>query len=217
MLLSLLGSVAWAGVLVVNTTVPVDVRLEGASVVRSFGPLVAEIDLAAGPVSLELRRGESSQKVDLEMPVMGRTQLAVSAKAITPGPAPAPVGDPSTLELHAAPGKAFSLVMDGNRLVAFASAIPVTLVGVAPGAHSLELRSADFTLVWGRGTLTVQAGDHLQLNASEGQMLELGGHTGAWAPEQGKDSPPPAPSRTPSPPAEDTRLPEVNDPDLLGN
>ena len=58
----------------------------------------------------------------------------------------------------------------------------MSLHGIPSGEHTLELRSSDLLVIWLRGTLYLQPGDDLNLQVSEGRMLEVFGRPGAWQP-----------------------------------
>lgn len=209
-LLAVWAPEARAGVLALDIAVPVELRLEGTSVLRTFGALTAEVDLAAGPASLEIVRDGKSQVVDVNLPVQGRVQLTVKADSVKAAAGPPQSDGTGALELHAEAGKTFSLVMDGAREIVFGARFPVTLPALPPGPHSLELRSADLTLVWCRGTLVVAAGDALVLDASEGHLARVTGREGAWRPDHADT---PAPD---APPRDDQTVPDVNSSDPLG-
>lgn len=203
--LHLAGAGAWAGVLQVDTAVPAEIRMEGATVLRTFGPRVAELDLAAGPATVEIVRDGVHKSVDLTLPVQGTVHLAVKAKGESVDASPVAPANAGVLELHAAAGKTFTLLIDGDRVVVFGAAFPVTLPAVAPGNHLLELRSADQTIVWSSASVTVRAGDHVYVNAAEGRMLEVSGGGSAGAP-----------STAPLMDGDDSSFPTVNSPDILG-
>ena len=91
-------------------------------------------------------------------------------------------GAPPRVELRAAEGEQFSLIVDGERVAVFSSAQPLVLETLAPGDHAIEIRSADQTVVWLRGTLELRPADALVISVTEGRMAEVFGRAGAFRP-----------------------------------
>ena len=178
----LLLAPALAGTVVVDATLPVEVRLNGVPVVQTFGASTVTLPgVPAGRQSFTVYRSGSPTAIDIDVPESDPVRLVVTADTLTSDRAPTP--DPGVaprIELTAATGQRFAVVLDGRRFAVLTSQQALRIDDLAPGEHQLELRSADHLIVWVRGTLTIQPGDDLRLSVSEGRMVDVFGREGAW-------------------------------------
>ena len=186
-------SVSWAASVVVQTSVPVEVRVDGAPAVKTFGPSVVRIpDVEPGPHAFMVWRNGTPTTIHLEVPTEGTMRLMIGADAIEATDAAPSATDPTppTVELRATQGQRFAAIVDGRRAGLITSDQPLRLLELGTGLHSLELRTEDLLVVWVRGTLDLQPGDALVVSAAEGRMVEVFGRTEAWrAAQAGQERP----------------------------
>jgi hypothetical protein len=88
------------------------------------------------------------------------------------------------VELRPEPGQRFTVILDGVRLAVLGPSSPLRLEDLGPGEHRLELRTADNTTIWARGTLVLQPGDDLALGIAEGKPVQVFGRAEAWQPSR---------------------------------
>lgn len=201
--LSLLGALTLAGSLLIQTSVPAEVHLDGAKVFESFEATHASLpDVPAGPHQIVVYRDGVGRKLDVEVPREGVLRVLVGAESLDTDQAAArPASATPRVELRAAAGQSFALILDGARTTNLSSKAPLTLDQLTPGEHTFELRSANMQTIWVRGTLLLKAGDDLIIRAAEGRMIEVFGRDSAWVPEgadgNGDAAPPPGPAPAP--------------------
>ncbi len=198
MFLPLLVSAALAGDLLLDATVPVELRESGEVLVQTWGPgTLRLVDLRAGPHLVELVAGGRARTLTVEVPDSGGVRLRVLGSTVTqerlpPGPPSRPV-----LELKSGSEDSFALVLDGERRLVFSDAAVVQLEGITPGEHALEIRSADLLTIWSRGALVLDGDARVVATARRGQTLDVFGPEGAWVPSAGAAK---APPEAPTPP-----------------
>lgn len=179
-LLSLFCGLAQAGALFVHAEVKAEVLRGDEPLLRTFGPTDVWLsNLPEGPHLLTVTRGAEKQVVEVTLAKEGDTRLDITAKAVSTGPVgPPPKDQPATwLHLDPTPGQRFALVVDGRRIGAFGPQQGLSLRGLAEGPHAIELRSADLTTVWARGSLALVANAPVQITATEGLPPTVKGAT----------------------------------------
>ena len=173
---------AFAGTVVFETTVATEVRWEQLRLLQTFGPAtVAVPDLPEGTLNFQVYRDGVPVPIEARIPAEGRVRVLIGAKDVSTdsAPPPPPDGAAPRVQLQAAPGDHFAVVMDGKRLGGLDADHPMLLEALSVGAHQLEVRSPDLTLIWSRGTLELQPGDELVIRANEGRTFEVYGRAGA--------------------------------------
>jgi hypothetical protein len=75
-------------------------------------------------------------------------------------------------------------VVDGRRIGVLGPQQGLSLRGLPPGPHPIELRSPSLTTIWARGTLLLEAGQPAHLIATEGRPMQVKGARLA-APDEG--------------------------------
>ena len=180
LLFALLPSRAAAGDLVLESRVAMELYAGTALLARTWGPARLQIqELEPGLKTLKVVRGERSDLVDVQVPDGGAISLAVDDAQISSAPAaPAAVGP--TLELRAALGQRFGVILDGKRVAVIGHTAPVRVLDVEAGTHHLELRTADLTVVWARGDLDLVPDDLLVVTGQEGYAPLVSGREGAF-------------------------------------
>lgn len=187
--LLLLSSLHWtaparAGDVLVVTSVPVQVELNGAPVVRTAAAGEVTLrDVEAGERTFVIKRAGSEANVAVRVPAAGAARIDISADAVeTDSPAAVkPVyAAPPVVVFRAAAGQRFSIVVAGARLGVAAGDAPLVLEGLGSGQHEVQIRSEDHLTIWSRGVLSLQAGDRLELECEEGRMVRAAGRDGAW-------------------------------------
>ncbi len=176
--------IALGGTVEVQTTTAAEIHLDGVEILRTYGPATALLsDIPAGKQVFVIYRAGDGAPIEVEVPDDGIIRIRVGEHLLetdqvtrsTDGPAP-------EVSLRSADGQEFIVIVDGRRLGTLSAETPMRLDGIPSGEHTLELRSSDLLVVWLRGTLHLQPGDDLNLQVSEGRMLEVFGRSGAWQP-----------------------------------
>lgn len=186
MLLDLLLCSALAGDLVVDASVPMELRDGNKLVARTWAPAHLRLpDLNGGPHLLSISAGGSDRSLTAQMPDVGGLRLVVGTGAPTTEELPPLATQTTTLELHATAGQQFALILDGKRTALFTGNSPLRLEGLAAGDHTIEVRSDDLLTVWARGRLTLPDKGKVVLNVDRGTPLDVLGPDGAWSPDTG--------------------------------
>lgn len=184
MLLDLVLCAALAGDLVVDASVPLELRDGNRLVARTWAPTTFRLPrLDAGPHLLSITAGGSDRSLTAQVPDAGGIKVIVGKAAPVTEDLPAVEAPSTTLELRAASGQQFALILDGKRTVVFTDVYPLRLEGLAAGDHHVELRSDDLLTIWAHGTLTLPDKGRVVLNADRGAPLDVLGPDGAWSPE----------------------------------
>ena len=187
----LLSSLSWtapaaAGDVRVVTSVPVQLELNGAPVVRTDAAGEVTLrDVEPGERSFVVKRSDGEVPVVVRVPAAGEVRIDVSVDSVeTDSPAAVGVRDarPPVVVVRAATGQRFSVVVGGARLGAAAEDAPLVLEGLGPGQHEVQIRSEDDLTIWARGVLMLEGGDQLQLDCEEGRIVRATGRDGAWKP-----------------------------------
>ncbi|NOY24839.1 MAG: hypothetical protein GXP62_03110 [Oligoflexia bacterium] len=163
---------AWAGDLIVQADVPAKLSLGTTPLLSTWGTSALRVTgVDPGVASLRVVRGQRTDLIDVVVPESGAVLLHITDGELSTQPQanldsqpqPAPV-----VELRAATGQRFGIVLDGARLGVVGAHYPLRLQGVAPGPHALELRSADLTVIWTRADLDLQPNDVVIITGQEG-------------------------------------------------
>jgi hypothetical protein len=183
-MICLLAALAYAGTVLVSTTVPIEVRLDQVPVVETFGASDVTLpNVEAGRKVFTVYRAGKALPIEVMVPEDGVVRIRVGAESLdTDRPAiVAKEGEP-TLELRAVNGQKFGVVLDGKRtaIVSYHQALKLETLGA--GEHTLEVRTPDNLTVWLKGTLDLQKGDELVMTLQEGKMAEVFGRSQAWIP-----------------------------------
>lgn len=173
-------SPALAGDLLVRTDVPVELSIGTTALTSTWGPATLRIrGLDPGVAGLRITRGDRTDVLDVLVPDQGAAGLAVRKDGVSVQPVEQAEAPP-VLELRAAVGQRFAVVLDGERIATVGSAYPVRLEGLVPGSHRLELRTTDLTVVWARADLDLTAEDVLIVTGQEGYAPLVSGRAGAF-------------------------------------
>jgi hypothetical protein len=180
----LLAAAAYAGTVLVSTTVPVEVRLDTLPIVQTFGASDVTLpNVEAGRKVFTVYRNGKAAPIEVMVPEDGIVRIRVGADSLeTDRPsAVAKEGEP-TLELRAVNGQKFGVLLDGKRtaIVSYHQALKIETLGA--GEHTLEVRTPDNLTVWLKGTLDLEKGDELVMTLQEGRMAEVFGRSQAWIP-----------------------------------
>ena len=181
----LLAAVAYAGTVLVSTTVPVEVRLDQLPVVQTFGASDVTLpNVEPGRKVFTVYRDGKALPIEVMVPE-GDTVVRIrvgadSLETDRPG-AVAKEGEP-TVELRAVSGQKFGVVLDGKRTAIVSSHQALKIETLGAGEHTLEVRTPDNLTVWLKGTLDLEKGDELVMTLQEGKMAEVFGRSQAWIP-----------------------------------
>ncbi len=199
--LGLLGSVAQAGTVRIETEVPIEVTLKGLPVAKSYSAGVVSLsNVDAGEHELQVWRDGKAEAVRLTVPEQGEVRLlvgaanlsVVDASGVTVADGPAPTVVVSVDDA----GQRFALVVDGERQGLVLAGSPLELADLAPGVHAIEVRSDDHLTIWARGQLELRPGDAIAVKLYRGRMPEVFGRAGAWSvpqPQRADQGPPTTP------------------------
>ena len=175
---------ALAGDVRVVTSVPVQLELNGAPVVRTDAAGEVTLrDVEAGERSFVVKHPGGESLVAVRVPAVGEVRIEVSADAVkTDSPAALGLPDaaPPVVVFQSATAQRFSVVVAGARLGVAGGDAPLVLEGLGPGQHEVQIRSEDHLTIWARGVLSLQLGDRLELDCEEGRMVRATGRDGAW-------------------------------------
>jgi hypothetical protein len=175
-----LASPARAGDLLLRTDVPVELSIGTTALTSTWGPAALRIrGLDPGIAGLRITRGDRTDVLDVQIPDQGAAGLTVRADGVS-AQAVDQAEAPPVVELRAAQGQRFAVVVDGQRIATVGSAYPLRLEGLSAGDHRLELRTTDLTVVWARADLALQADDVLVVTGQEGYAPLVSGRQGAF-------------------------------------
>lgn len=176
--------IALGGTVEVQTTTAAEVHLDGVEIFRTYGPSTSLLsDIPAGKQVFVVYRDGDGAPIEVEVPDVGIARIRVGESLLETDQLARPTDGPAPeVTLRSADGQEFIVIVDGHRLGSLSPESPMSLEGIPTGEHTLELRSPDLLVVWLRGTLSLQPGDDLKLQVSEGRMLEVFGRPGAWQP-----------------------------------
>ncbi|MFT5686084.1 MAG: hypothetical protein ACI8RZ_007039 [Myxococcota bacterium] len=176
--------IALGGTVEVQTTTPTEIHLDGVEILRTYGPSTALLsDIPAGKQVFMVYRGGDGEPIEIEVPDTGMARIRVGETLLETDQIARPTDGPAPIvSLRSADGREFIVIIDGHRLGTLSPESPMLLDGIPLGEHTIELRSPDLLVIWLSGSLTLQPGDDLKLQVSEGRMLEVFGRPGAWQP-----------------------------------
>ncbi len=182
LLLAIVAAPALAGDIVVRTDVAADLYLGTAMITRTWGPASVRVTgMQPGLAGLKVVRGDKSNLVDVLVPDDGAALVTIAADGIATRPLEAdPDASGPVLELRAAVGQRFAVVLDGTRLATVGDRYPLRVEALQPGPHHLELRTADLTVVWTRADLELIDDDLLIVTGQEGYAPLVSGRPDAF-------------------------------------
>ena len=182
---------ALAGTIEIQTTLAVDIHLDGLLSAKALGPSTILLDdVLPGPHQVTLYRTGSPHHLTLLVPPDRPARIHVSATEIlvaeddTPeAPALAPEDViPPVVELRSGDGASFLVRIGDAPAVALTPDAPLRLDALPPGRHTVEITRPDQLVIWARGTLELRSGDQVTLRVAEGRRVEVFGRTDAWIP-----------------------------------
>lgn len=168
------------GTVVVDTRVPVELRLDRDKVATLLVPSVLHLGpLAAGSHELTVLRAGASETVEVEVLPAGRADVLVTVDGVVITSAgPVEPASASAIRLLSPSGGALVWV-DGRRWRLEPG--QVVHVGSFTAGVPVEVRSADGSVVWARGTLVPGASPELTLVVAEGRVPSVvGGGPRTW-------------------------------------
>lgn len=183
-------SVILAGSVIVHTGEPAELRRDGLFAVQTFGPTELVLPgLTEGQHAFSATVGGRNLTLSVNVPKDGEVGLKLAGGKLVSEPAGAPAQDTGMLELRAAAGQRFLVMIDGARWAVVGADQAVRAEDLSPGEHKLELRTTDALVVWNRGSLRIGPGERLIITATEGRMLQVFGRDGSWIPDGGGGMP----------------------------
>jgi hypothetical protein len=178
---------AFAGDVVVSSTVSADIQVHGTSIARlsTAGSLTLS-DMDPGTYTFVVVRSTGEKvSVPIRVPALGSATLDIGVATATtdsPGDAEVVAAGPPTVAIRGAAGQRFAVLVDGARRSVLAADQVLQLDDLGPGEHLVQFRSSDYQTIWVRGALILQAGDQVELFVEEGRMVTASGRAGAWKP-----------------------------------
>lgn len=103
-----------------------------------------------------------------------------SSPVEVPAEAPASAPPAPVVQVKAVKGQRFTVIINGQPLGVATFDAPLTLIDLAPGKHTVEIRTEDRLVIWTRGLLELQASEQLVLTLTEGRPVMVTGRSGAW-------------------------------------
>ena len=176
---------AQAGTVRVETTVATEVRMAGIPIVKTYSAGTVSLpDIAPGLHDFEVYRYGKARSISVEVPETGTVRLMVGEDTLTTDTPPPPAStNAPEVRMKASAGQRFSILVDGKRSALLHADRPLMFDQLAPGSHTVEVRSIDNLTIWARGTLDLQPGDELELLIAEGRLPEVFGRAEAWRPK----------------------------------
>lgn len=175
----LLGVLAFAGQIVVQAEVPVEVSVDGRPTVQVFTAARVEIDAEAGEHDLTLFINGRGNKIRVTVPKEGSAGVVVGRTGITTDAATAEdQADAADVEIRVVGTTGLRLVLDGKRYTLAPG--DTESLHLTRGNHALELRSSNGTAVFAQGNLDIRGTGPVVIQLSEGRAPEVVGRTGAW-------------------------------------
>lgn len=174
-------TVALGGDVVVDAHVPTDVFMGETALARMFVPSVLTLPMAAGRQELKFWIDGSPHPIFIDVPEQGAITVLVGKSGITSNAQAVPEGAIGPVEFRVTGKQAVMLVVDDLRYhLGPQDALKIDL---ADGTHHMDVRDAMGTVIWARGSFTVNDPRGVVVQVSEGRMPEVGGSGGAFLPD----------------------------------
>jgi hypothetical protein len=175
-------ALCFAGDVVVDAEVPVEILVDGAPRAQTYGPAQVVLPVEAGERTLRVYVAGKPREIRLEVPQDGTTRVAVGRTGLSAERvASEDPADEAPVELRLVGDESLRVFLGEDRL----SLAPGQQhrVDLARGEHPLQLRSADGLIVFATGTLDVRGTGPVVVQLSEGRAPEvIGDRTGSWRP-----------------------------------
>ncbi len=173
--------VAFAGSVIIDAAVPVEVFLNDEALARLYVPGVVTLPMDDGPRRLKLWVDGNPHEVSIDVPVAGVTTVMVGKNGITanaPNPTAIPVG---AVEFRVAgKGEVMFTIDDQRHHLAPGATLKLELT---KGNHTISVRDASGTQIWAKGLLVVEEPRGVIVQFSEGRMPEVAGTGGRFVPD----------------------------------
>jgi len=165
-----------AGTLRIDIKLPAEVLLDGVKLAETYVPAQLSFEVVAGPHLLRVYTHGDPHDLPIEVEagdalsvVVGRTGMSGDR---TTGTAPDPNGI-VPVEFRVLDGMASTIRIDGGK-----HTIPqgdrLTL-DLPVGTHPVSVRSADGTIIWATGRLTLGGHEGVVVQVAEGRLPEVSG------------------------------------------
>jgi len=178
----LLAPLAFAGTVVIDARVPVEVWIAGGLIGEIASPAELHVTVPAGDLELTLVVGGKPQIETVQVPESGKALLIVGRTGVTTGHIDAVATSEaasSMVEFRSSAREDMILVVGKDRVTLSPGA--TRRIDLARGTTALSLRDSSGTVVWAHGTLDVK-GDGLVVQVADGRLPEISG-AGAFHPD----------------------------------
>ena len=186
MLTILLAATAFAGGLVVDAKIPVEIYVDRRPVAQTHRAARLELELPAGATTVTVVTAGTPELVDVDIPEEGHALLLVGKSGTTVGEhllaTPAEEATASAVEFRVAGTAEVLLQIDDTRHRLAPG--ETTFIELSQGSHPLTVRNGEGTVIWARGTLRVDGGTPAVVQVAEGRMPEVAGGGGSFSPDR---------------------------------
>jgi hypothetical protein len=164
------------GELVIDARLATEILVDGETIGQLFRPSVLTFEVSAGKHELRIYTNGSPDDISIVVPAAGTTRVLVGRsglsvdKQVSEDPE---AGLPVPVQLRVAGSQGVRLSLDNKRYqVEPGEQIDIELMS---GRHQLSVRNDEGTVIWAKGTLTIEGPDAVLVQFSEGRMPEVSG------------------------------------------
>ena len=179
----LLSALAFAGDIVIDAEVPVEVALDGRPVAQVFYPSSVRFQASEGEHTVTIMQGASPSKIVLDVPEKGAARVVVGKTGISTTDDAAPeVADEAKVEFRLMGKEGLRLVVGEQRFKMGVDAKQA--LELSRGSHEVQVRSFNGTVIYAVGNLEVAGTGDVVVHVSAGRAPEVVGTTGRWHAEE---------------------------------
>lgn len=182
-LVALCVAPVFAGELVVQTRLPVEVVVDGVHHATLLSEAELALPIESGPHAVQLWVGGVPKDLEVLVPVEGSAAVVIGRTGVTTTtlePAPEDPAATAAVELRATGGESVVVVIDDERHTVDPGGAKALLL--APGEHDLSLRNTKGTVIWADGVLVVPAGGAVVVHLADGRAPEVIGRGSVFRP-----------------------------------
>lgn len=182
-MLLFIASLALAGDLVLQATVPVSVHVDGQIAAQIFTEAEIRLPVSVGSHTVTVYRNGNPEQLDVAIRDGLDSTLTIGRTGVTAGEAlerMAPVDGPIAVEFRVAKGEGVMLILDGDRHAL--SSEQVFKTELPGGSTPISVRSASGTVIWSTGSLALTYGP-IVVQLTPGRLPEVPSLGGSFEPK----------------------------------
>ncbi len=176
-LLTILTPIALAGILRVETTLPAEVAVDDVKVATVMVPSSLHFNLADGQHKVSIWVEGTRTNYDLVLSKESAVTIVAGQGGVSVDMTqPAPTngsGSTRQLQVRSTSNIEITVIIDGERMT-----LPPAgqrEIDLAIGLHTIQVRSAEGTVIWAQDTLQIEPGEPAILQVTDGVAPELFG------------------------------------------